>query len=59
VIRESNIDPVSHVFDETAEDEARRRETRRRARRAVASRAVDADDCRLLLDSLGLLDGVR
>jgi hypothetical protein len=58
VIR-SNVDPVSHVFDETAEDEARRQEMRRKARQAVAARAVDADDCRLLLDSLGLLDGAR
>jgi hypothetical protein len=32
---------------------------RRKARQAVAARAVDADDCRLLLDSLGLLEQVR
>jgi hypothetical protein len=31
----SNVDPVSHVFDETAEDEARRRETRRQHKIAV------------------------
>ncbi|MFE6871243.1 hypothetical protein ACFVFS_32380 [Kitasatospora sp. NPDC057692] len=31
-------------------------EVRARARRAVASRARDAEDCRLLLDALGLLE---
>ncbi|GAA1404480.1 hypothetical protein GCM10009639_50410 [Kitasatospora putterlickiae] len=32
-------------------------EVRARARRAVAARARDAEDCRLLLDVLGLLEG--
>ncbi|MFF8769464.1 hypothetical protein [Kitasatospora sp. NPDC015120] len=31
-------------------------EVQARARRAVAARAHDAEDCRLLLDALGLLD---
>ncbi|MER5355686.1 hypothetical protein ABT093_35835 [Kitasatospora sp. NPDC002551] len=31
-------------------------EVRARARRAVAARARDAEDCRLLLDALGLLE---
>jgi hypothetical protein len=36
-----------------------RAEERHRAARYVASRAVDADDARLLLEALGLLDGER
>lgn len=34
-------------------------EVRALARRAVAARAHGAEDCRLLLDALGLLDGER
>ncbi|MFB6894541.1 hypothetical protein ACFCX4_35190 [Kitasatospora sp. NPDC056327] len=32
-------------------------DVRARARRLVAARATDPEDCRLLLDALGLLDG--
>jgi hypothetical protein len=37
-----------------AEEEDVHAESRRRAVRVVAGRAVDADDCRLLLEMLGL-----
>jgi len=40
--------------DHTEREKAQRAQTRRAATRAVATRAVDAEDCALLLDMLGL-----